>query len=80
MAPSRRIEDRIRDLCARLESAPECELVQILSELHATTHEYTRRTENRISATILSWRTLPPERRKTWARVLARAPGSNGDQ
>jgi hypothetical protein len=65
MHPSRRIEDRIRELCARIKSAPERELVQILSELRAATHEYTRRTENRISATVLSWRTILPERRKT---------------
>lgn len=64
MPPARRIEDRIRELCARLKCAPDRELAQILSELTAATHEYTRRTENRISATILTWRTVLPERRK----------------
>jgi hypothetical protein len=65
MPPARRIEDRIRELCARVKSAPERELADILCELQAATHEYTRRTENRISATILSWRTMLPDRRKT---------------
>jgi hypothetical protein len=58
------MEDRIRELCARVKSAPESELVQILSELNAATHEFTRRAENRISATVFSWRTVLPERRK----------------
>jgi hypothetical protein len=64
MPPARRIEDRIRELCAQVGSAPERELVKILSELQSTIHEYARRTENKISASVLSWRTFPRERRK----------------
>ena len=64
MHPTRRIEDRIRGLCARIRTAQEHELVQVLSELQSAIHEYTRRTENRVSATILSWREYPQERRK----------------
>ena len=64
MIPARRIEDRIRILCARVSTAPERDLLKVLSELQSTIHEYTRRTENRISASILSWRTFPQERRK----------------
>jgi hypothetical protein len=62
--PTRRIDDRIRDLCTRVASAPENEMNAILSELQTTIHEYTRRTQNRLSATVLSWRTYRGERRK----------------
>jgi hypothetical protein len=62
--PTRRIDDRIRDLCSRVTSAPECEVAAILSELQTTIYEYTRRTQNRLSATVLSWRTYRGERRK----------------
>ncbi|MGA9470878.1 MAG: hypothetical protein WBV36_00365 [Terriglobales bacterium] len=65
MPPARRIEDRIRELCARIKSAPDAELVHILSELRVATHECTRRTGNKVSATVLSWRTILPERRKS---------------
>lgn len=62
--PTRRIDDRIRELCTRVASAPECEVAAILAELQTTIHEYTRRTQNRLSATVLSWRTYRGERRK----------------
>jgi hypothetical protein len=64
MLPARRIEDRIRVLCGRIASAPDRELDDILAELQITIHEYTRRCENRISATVLAWRAAPPERRR----------------
>jgi len=64
MFPARRIEDRIRLLCTRVAFAPERELVKVLCELQSTIHEYTRRAENRISASVLTWRTLPHERHK----------------
>ena len=64
MPPARRIEDRIRQLCARVTSAHDLELVKVLAELRSAIHEYTRRSENRISATVFSWRTIPHERRK----------------
>jgi hypothetical protein len=64
MPPARRIEDRIRALCTRVASADEHDLVKVLCELQSTIHEYTRRAENRISASILSWRAFRPERRK----------------
>jgi hypothetical protein len=61
---TRRIDDRIRELCARVASAPESETAAILAELQTTIHEYTRRTQNRFSATVLSWRAFRGERRK----------------
>jgi hypothetical protein len=64
MPPTRRIEDHIRVLCARVSSAQERDLVKVLCELQSTIHEYTRRSENKISASVLSWRTFPRERRK----------------
>jgi len=64
MPHTRRIEDRIRTLCARVASADGEDLVKVLCELQSTIHEYTRRAENRISATVLTWRTFWQERRK----------------
>lgn len=39
-------------------------MVKVLSELRSAIHEYGRRMENRISASLFSWPTYPRERRK----------------
>jgi len=41
--PSRRVEDRIRDLCAQAVSAPDSELEPILKELRATLRAHSER-------------------------------------
>ncbi len=64
MPPARRLEDRIRELCAHLSCASEADLVVILSELQAAITEYIRRVENKTSATILSFPNVLRERRK----------------
>jgi hypothetical protein len=64
MPPARRLEDRIRELCADLSCASEAELVGILSELQAAITEYIRRVDNKTSAIILNFPNFPRERRK----------------
>jgi len=40
--PSRRLEDRIRDLCAKAATASDAETVQVLQELRQALHEHAR--------------------------------------
>jgi hypothetical protein len=44
--PSRRLEDRIHELCARSLTAQDSELVAIVSALKAALHEHTDRLRN----------------------------------
>ena len=64
MAPSRRLEDRIRSLCVRLALCEDHEFHDVLAELKAAMNEHTLRTQNRASATVLAWPRFPNERRK----------------
>jgi hypothetical protein len=41
--PARRLDDRIRDLCAKAVTAPESELHAIFSELNAALREHNER-------------------------------------
>ncbi|HZQ94708.1 MAG TPA: hypothetical protein VFA67_06835 [Candidatus Sulfotelmatobacter sp.] len=41
--PSRRLEDRVRELCAKATAAEESEIVGILTELRETLAEHNRR-------------------------------------
>jgi RecJ-like exonuclease len=41
--PARRLEDRIRELCAKVSVAPETELDAALSELKSALHEHSVR-------------------------------------
>jgi hypothetical protein len=64
--PIRRLEDRIRELCARVATASEHEQEQILTELQTAVTEYMRRADNKLLATIFDWPQIPiVERRKT---------------
>ena len=41
--PSRRLEDRIRQLCAKAVAAPESDLEPVITELKLALHEHTER-------------------------------------
>jgi hypothetical protein len=41
--PSRRLEDRIRELCAKAVAAPESDLEPVIGELKVALHEHTER-------------------------------------
>ncbi len=71
MTPARRLEDRIRELCSRLSRADDAEAIQLLSELRAALNEQTQRFQKKISATLLTWRESPHERRKARERRKA---------
>jgi hypothetical protein len=62
--PSRRLEDRIRELCNLARCVPDESLSSILAALQTALTEYTRRMANKTSATVLSWPDAPGERRK----------------
>jgi hypothetical protein len=62
---SRRLEDRIRDLCARVVSAkdPE-ELNLVLPQLKTAIHQAIERVRTKAVAVLGSSRALPKDRRK----------------
>jgi len=64
MPPARRLEDRIRELSARLASAENGEFERVLAELRDAMNEHTQRFKNKISSTLLRWQGSQRERRK----------------
>ena len=64
MAPTRRIEDRLRDLCERATYAKGEELEAVAAELHVTINEYLRRMGNNMIAGVMKFPDVPEERRK----------------
>jgi hypothetical protein len=63
---SRRLDDRIRELCAHAVAADNSpHMKSILSELQSAIHQYTQRLRARAAA-ILTGRNLAPDRRKTY--------------
>jgi hypothetical protein len=62
--PSRRLEDRIRELSVRIASTPNTEFQSVLSDLQVAMHEFARRLENKTSASIFDFPDLAAERRK----------------
>lgn len=59
MARRRRLEDRIRELCARAVAMPESpELDEIFRQLRAALHEHTERLRS-----LATKAPMPPERR-----------------
>jgi len=62
--PERRLEDKIRDLCANLVVSSDDDFQQALSELRAAINEHTLRIQNRTSAVVLRWPEFPQDRRK----------------
>ena len=63
--PSRRLDDRIRNLCAKLVGSSEChDENQILSELKVSLHESIERLRGRAAAGLNGRRDFPEDRRK----------------
>ena len=63
---SRRLDDRIRDLCAKLVGSNEChEVNHILSELKVALHESIERLRGRAAAGLNGRRDFPKDKRKT---------------
>lgn len=61
--PLRRVDDRIRDLCAKAVDADSGELNFILPQLRAAVHQAIERLRLRAAA-VMSGREVPSERRK----------------
>lgn len=62
---ARRVDDRIRELCAEAVAAKSSHKAKvILAELQASLHQYIQRLRNRAAA-ILTGSELPPERRQS---------------
>jgi hypothetical protein len=66
MPVSRRLEDRVRSLCAKA-AAGSGELNPILSDLKAALHVQTQRLRTMAASTLR--REFPPERRKDASRA-----------
>ena len=62
--PSRRLEDRIRDLCARVVSVDEKKLEPLIAELQSALHEHTGRLR-KLAADKLSNPSLPSRKGPT---------------
>jgi hypothetical protein len=73
MAPARRLEDRIRELCIRVANAKNEDFVESVRTLRTLLNEFTqlqmalsdlmRRTESKTAASLLSWPEFPRDRR-----------------
>ena len=63
--PQRRIDDRIRELCARAQAATDGDLESILQELLALIHRKDERLKRRAGRLLLNHEQLEPERRST---------------
>jgi hypothetical protein len=61
---TRRLEDRIRELCAQLSEATDGEFEDAADELQSIVAEHILRMQNRTSCTILKWPEFPSDRRK----------------
>jgi hypothetical protein len=68
MPVSRRLEDRIRSLCAKA-AAASGELNPILSDLKAALHIHTQRLRTMAASTLRPPREFPPERRRDATRA-----------
>jgi hypothetical protein len=61
---SRRLEDRIRELCARAVSSEDSEeLLEILPELQAALHQAVERVRTKAFAVLRGHRDIPLDRR-----------------
>jgi hypothetical protein len=64
--PARRLNDRIRELCAEAVATKSShEVKSILAELQSAIRQYTQRLRNRAAAVLSGCLDLPPERRKS---------------
>ncbi len=65
--PSRRLDDRIRELCTDAVTVKNSHQVKsILSELQSAIHQYTRRLRARAAGILTGRFEYPPERRKAF--------------
>jgi len=63
--PARRVDDRIRELCAEAVAAKSSrEVKSILAELRLAIRQYIQRVRNRAAAVLSGCPELPPERRQ----------------
>ena len=70
MPVARRLEDRIRSLCAKAVAVGSGELNPILSDLKVALHEHTERLRTMAAAlTLRPSREFPPERRRDATRA-----------
>jgi hypothetical protein len=64
--PTRRLDDRIRDLCAEAIAAKSSHNAKpILAELQSAIHEFTERLRKRVAAVLTRSSDFPIERRRT---------------
>ena len=61
---SRRVEDRIRELCSKVTSAPKAELHGAIANLQASLREYTLRMENKAVKDLLHGLGKPDRRKR----------------
>jgi hypothetical protein len=74
LTPSRRLEDRIRELCLQVNYAQNANFLSSISELQIALNEFAqlqtaiaefkRRFGNKTSTTILTWPGFPHDRRR----------------
>ena len=69
MSVARRLEDRIRSLCAKAVAAGSGELNPILSDWKAALHVHTQRLRTMAASTLRPPREFPPERRRDAIRA-----------
>jgi hypothetical protein len=69
MPVARRLEDRVRSLCAKAVAAGSGELNPILSDLKAALYEHTQRLRTMPASTLRPPREFPPERRRDATRA-----------
>lgn len=62
--PSRRLEDRIRELASRIAVSQNGDLADLLTELQQAMKEHALRVQNKTMATVFAWPELPRERRR----------------
>jgi hypothetical protein len=71
MIPTRRLEDRIRELCRSvLAGTPNEDIFDVLAQLQIAMGEHSRRIENNSAATVLGWPDFPCERREQSRRAM----------
>jgi hypothetical protein len=63
--PRRRLDDRLREICAKLRTASADELEDTLQELLALVHRKAERLKARAGRLLLQGEQLEPERRKS---------------
>jgi len=63
LLPRRRLDDRIRAVCAKIEAAPDGDFGTLLQELLKLVHEKNERLKSRAARLLLKGERPDPERR-----------------